>query len=159
VFETSDGYVVIAVGNDGQFAAFARSIGAAGLADDERYRTNRARVANREKLNAAIAPKMREKSTDEWLALMERASVPAGPINRIDAVFSDEHVASRAMTAPIDRDDAGGKRMVLHPVKYSRTPARADLAPPVLGSHTEEVLAEFASADERAALRSRGVIG
>lgn len=159
VFATSDGYVVIAVGNDSQFAAFAGSIGAATLADDGRFRTNRARVANREALIAAIAPRMLERATDEWLALMEKAGVPAGPINAIDAVFSDEQVASRAMTAPIDRDDAGGKRMVPHPVKYSRTPARCDLPPPVLGSHTEEVLMEFAGADERAALRSRGVIG
>lgn len=159
VFETRDGYVVIAVGNDGQFAAFAKAIDAGALAADERYRANRARVANRETLIAAVAPKMRGRTTSEWLAAMEAATVPAGPINAIDAVFADPHVATRAMTAPMDRADAGGRRMVAHPVKYSRTPARADLAPPALGSHTEDVLAEFANAAERAALKARGVIG
>jgi crotonobetainyl-CoA:carnitine CoA-transferase CaiB-like acyl-CoA transferase len=159
VFTTRDGYVVIAVGNDGQFAAFAKSIGAAALADDERYRTNRARVANRELLVAAIAPKMHERTTAEWLELMEAATVPAGPINTIDAVFGDPHVATRDMTAMMNRPDADGRRMVLHPVKYSRTPAIADGAPPPLGSHTEEVLRGIADAGEIAALKKRGVIG
>ncbi|NWG93130.1 MAG: CoA transferase [Parvularculaceae bacterium] len=158
VFKTKDGYVVIAVGNDGQFAAFARAIGAAELADDERYRTNRARVANRGSLIAAIEPKMRERTTPEWLELMEAATVPAGPINAIDAVFADEHVQRRAMTAAMDRADAAGNLMVLHPVKYSKTPARADMAPPMLGAQTDDVLSEFADDGERAALRARGVI-
>jgi formyl-CoA transferase len=159
VFETKDGYIVIAVGNDAQFAAFARAIGAAELADNARYTTNRSRVANREDLAAAAAPKMLERTTAEWLAAMESATVPAGPINSIDAVFDDPQVRSRAMTASMARPDAGGKRMVVHPVKYSRTPARADGAPPMLGSHTDNVLAEFAEAGELAALKARGVIG
>ncbi len=159
VFATNDGYIVIAVGNDGQFASFAKAIGAASLASDDRYKTNRSRVANRDALTAAIAPKMRERSTAEWLDAMEKATVPAGPINSIDAVFSDPHVATRSMTAVMDRPDSAGKRMVVHPVKYSRTPTRADGAPPALGSHTDEVLAEFAKADDIAALKKRGVIG
>ncbi len=159
VFKTQDGHIVIAVGNDGQFAAFAKTIGAADLADDDRYKTNRSRVANRESLTAAIAPVMREKTTAAWLAAMEAATVPAGPINSIDAVFADPHVAARAMTAPIERGDAGAARMVPHPVKYSKTPARADLPPPSIGSHTDDILAEFADAKEIAALRKRGVVG
>lgn len=159
VFETADGYIVIAVGNDGQFAAFARTIGAAALGEDARYRTNRARVANRETLTAAIAPALRAQTTADWLDAMEKATVPAGPINKIDAVFADRHVETRAMTAPMRRADAAGGKMVLHPVKYSKTPARADGAPPLLGAHTDEVLAEFAGEEERAALRARGVVG
>lgn len=159
VFSTKDGYVVIAVGNDGQFAAFAKAIGAGELAGDERYRTNRARIANRTALIADIAPKMRDRTTAEWLDLMEAATVPAGPINTIDAVFDDPHVATRAMTAPMNRTDADGRRMVLHPVKYSKTPAIADGAPPALGSHTEEVLREVADKHEIVALKKRGVIG
>ena len=159
VFNTSDGHIVIAIGNDGQFASFAAAIGAADLPGDERFATNRSRVANRESLVAAIAPLMREKTTAEWLAAMEAVSVPAGPINTVDAVFSDPQVAARAMTAPIDRADAGDARMVLHPVKYSKTPARADLSPPALGSHTDDILKEFADAKEIAALKERGVIG
>ncbi|MEK7265584.1 MAG: CaiB/BaiF CoA-transferase family protein [Pseudomonadota bacterium] len=159
VFATKDGYIVIAVGNDGQFASFATAIGASALAADERYKTNRARIENREALTASIAPKMRERTTSDWLNAMEAATVPAGPINSIDAAFSDPHVVTRSMTASMNRPDADGKRMVLHPVKYSKTPAIATGAPPVLGSHTEDVLAEFANAGELAALKKRGVVG
>lgn len=158
VFETKDGYIVIAVGNDGQFAAFAKAIGLASIAEDERYKANRARVANRAALTALIAPKMRERTTIEWLALMENATVPAGPINAIDSVFADAHVETRDMTAPMARADAAGKKMVAHPVKYSRTPARAEMPPPILGSHTDAVLSEFCHEATRAALRARGVI-
>ena len=158
VFRTRDGHIVIAVGNDGQFAAFARAIGAPMLAADERYGTNRARVANRAALIAAIEPRMREKTTAEWLAAMEAATVPAGPINSIDAAFDDAQVKARAMTAPMRRADAAGKLMVAHPVKFSQTPARADLSPPRLGSDTDETLRDFADATEIAALKARGVI-
>lgn len=159
VFKTADGHMVVAVGNDGQFAAYAKAIGAAELAGDDRYKTNRARVANRTTLIAAIAPKMLARTTAEWLALLEAATVPAGPINTLDAVFSDPHVATRAMTTTISRTDAGSAKMVAHPVKYSATPARNDGAPPALGVDTDSVLSEFASDEERRALKERGVIG
>lgn len=159
VFATKDGHVVIAVGNDGQFAAFAKAIGAAALADDARFGTNRARIANREALTAAIAPMMRARTTAEWLAALEEATVPAGPINSIDAAFRDPQVEARAMTAAMPRPDAAGARMVVHPVKYSKTPALDRGAPPPLGAHTDDVLAEFAGAGELAALKARGVIG
>jgi len=159
VFPTKNGYIVIAVGNDRQFASFARAIGAPSLADDERYKLNRARIENRALLTEAISSKMRERPTDDWLKAMEAAGVPAGPINQIDAVFNDPQAAARTMTAPVNRPDSANARMVVHPVKYSRTPALTDGAPPPLGSHTDEVLMEFASSDQLTALRSRGVIG
>ncbi len=159
VFASADGYIVIAVGNDGQFASFARAVGAPALGDDERYRSNRARVANREDLVALIAPVMRMRATKDWLAAMETAGVPAGPINTIDQVFAEPQARARAMTAPVERADAHGVSMVVHPVKYSRTPAIADLPPPAIGSHTDEVLGEFASAGEIARLKKDGVVG
>lgn len=159
VFKTADGFVVIAVGNDGQFVSFIRAIGLTGLADDGRYRTNRARVANRETLIAAITPLMAGRTTHEWLAAMEAAGVPAGPINTIDQVFAESQAIARQMTAPIERSDAAGAAMVVHPVKYSATPAIADLPPPPLGSHTDDVLAEFVNAEELRDLRARGVVG
>ncbi len=159
VFLTAGGYIVIAVGNDGQFAAFARALGLSALADDERYKTNRARVANRESLVAAIAPMMRARPTSDWLAVMEAAGVPAGPINTIDQVFAEPQAKARAMTAPVGRDDAAGVLMVAHPVKYSRTPAVADLPPPLIGSHTDEVLKEFTQAEELRRLKETGVVG
>ncbi len=159
VFPTQDGHVVIAVGNDGQFAAFAKTIGAATLADDVRFRTNRGRVAAREDLINSIAPLMRTKTTQDWLLLMESACVPAGPINTIDKVFAEPQAKARSMTAPIARNDASGVSMVAHPVKYSATPAVADLPPPRLGAHTDEVLSVFASADELARLKMVGIVG
>jgi crotonobetainyl-CoA:carnitine CoA-transferase CaiB-like acyl-CoA transferase len=159
VFETADGHIVIAVGNDGQFAAFVRAIGAERLATDERYRTNRGRVAARETLIAAIAPLMRQQGTRQWLTLMEAAGVPAGPINSIESVFAEPQAKARAMTAPVARDDADGVAMVVHPVKYSATPAIAELPPPRLGSHTDEVLASFADAGELRRLKEKGVVG
>ncbi len=159
VFVTADGHVVIAVGNDGQFESFARAIGLPALAEDARYKTNRDRVAARETLTDAIAPAMRARTTKDWLAAMEEAGVPAGPINRIDQVFAEPQAIARGMTAPVARDDAAGAAMVVHPVKYSATPAVADLPPPQLGSHTDEVLSAFAPAGEIAALRARGVVG
>jgi formyl-CoA transferase len=158
VFATRDGYVVVAVGNDGQFAAFARVTGLAALAADDRFAANRARVANREALIAAIAPAMKTRTTAEWLTLLEAATVPAGPINAIDAVFADPQAAAREMTIPLERDDAAGARLVAHPVKYSKTPARSALPPPKLGSHTDQVLAEFLSEAEARALKEKGVI-
>jgi formyl-CoA transferase len=158
VFAAKDGHIVVAVGNDGQFAAFARTIGAPELAEDARFRTNRARVAARAALAAAIAPLLLRLSAADWLAAFERAGVPAGPINAIDAVFADPQVKARALTAPIDRPDARRAEMVLHPVKYAKTPARSDGAPPALAAHTDEVLREFLSAAEIGDLRARGVV-
>jgi formyl-CoA transferase len=159
VFATKDGHVVIAVGNDGQFAAFARAIDLPELAGEERFSANRARVANRESLIAAVAPAIAARLTKDWLARMEEAGVPAGPINSIDQVFAEPQAIARRMTAPIDRPDAAGAAMVVHPVKYSKTPAGVDLPPPRLGSHTDEVLAAFTDAAELQDLKMRGVIG
>ncbi|MEZ5916903.1 MAG: CoA transferase [Parvularculaceae bacterium] len=81
--------MVIAVGNDGQFRAFTAAIGLAEIGDDVRFKTNRARVANREALIGLIAPRLCERTTAQWLHAMEAAKIPAGPINSIDAVFAD----------------------------------------------------------------------
>lgn len=159
VFPTKDGHIVVAVGNDRQFASFASAIGSPSLANDDRYKSNRTRIENRALLTAAISSTMRERETGDWLKALETAGVPAGPINSIDEVFNDPQVAARSMTAPMNRPDSADKRMVVHPVKYSRTPALTNGAPPPLGSHTNEVLLEFAAPDHLAALRSRGVVG
>ncbi|MBB5519158.1 CaiB/BaiF CoA transferase family protein [Amphiplicatus metriothermophilus] len=164
VFETADGHIVIAVGNDGQFAAFARLIGRPELAADARFETNRRRVENRAALIAEIAPAIRERTSKAWFELLEAAGVPAGPINAIDAVFADPQTRARAMAAPAPQEAARAEapdlRYVPHPVKYSATPARFDGAPPALGAHTRDVLesALGLSAAEIAALAKKGVI-
>lgn len=161
VFRTADGHMVVAVGNDGQFAAYVRTLGQEEIADDPRFATNRARIANRSDLNDILSREMRKRPTAEWLAALEKAGVPAGPINTIDAVFAEPQAAARSMTVQCPRDDAPSLRCVPHPVKYSRTPARNDLAPPRLGAHTEEVLSELLGMDSNAiaALRRSGVLG
>jgi formyl-CoA transferase len=158
VFETADGHIVIAVGNDGQFRAFAKAIGAPALAEDARFAANRSRIGAREALIAAIAPSMRMRTTAAWIDAMEDAGVPAGPINTIAEAFNDPQVKTRAMTAPLQRDDAGGASVTTHPVKYSRTATFA-ASPPRLGADTAEVLAEFLTPKERESLGARGVIG
>jgi formyl-CoA transferase len=161
VFATADGYIVVAVGNDGQFAAFVAAIGEASLAEDDRYRKNRARVANREALIAVVAPAMTKKSSAEWFAALEAAGVPAGPINTIDAVFTDRQALAREMTIAPAREDAKGVRYVPHPVKYSATPPRVDAAPPMLGAHTEDVLVSLLGLDAATieSFRKSGAIG
>jgi len=159
VFSTADGYIVIAVGNDSQFASFVRAVGLVSLGEDERFRTNRARVANRKSLVGMIAPLMLGRSTKDWLDVMEAAGVPAGPINTVDQVFAEPQALARAMTAPIERRDAAGVSMVVHPVKFSQTPAVCDLPPPEMGSHTDEVLSEFADGAELQRLKQSGVVG
>ncbi|HXI87998.1 MAG TPA: CaiB/BaiF CoA-transferase family protein, partial [Parvularculaceae bacterium] len=159
VFETADGYIVVAVGNDGQFAAYSQAIGEPALAEDARFKTNRRRVDNRIDLIARLVPIMKRKSSRDWLAALETAGVPAGPINAIDAVFADPQTKAREMTIAPRRPDAPAVRCVPHPVKYSKTPARTDGAPPTLGQDTDDILSEFGfDVDEIAALRTKGAI-
>ncbi|MBI1366370.1 MAG: CoA transferase [Alphaproteobacteria bacterium] len=159
VFETADGFIVVAVGNDGQFAAFSTTIGEPDLAEDPRFKSNRDRVDNRAELTARLAPAMKSRRSKEWLAALAAAGVPAGPINSIDAVFADPQAKARGMTIPAPRADAPALRCVPHPVKFSQTPPRTDGAPPVIGQNTDEILTELGVAPaEIAALRAKGAI-
>jgi formyl-CoA transferase len=160
VFESADGHIVVAVGNDGQFAAFAKAIGRAELAGEERFRTNRARVGNRAALVGEIAPAMKAKASAEWFAALDAAGVPAGPINAIDEVFAEPQAAARGMRIALARAGEPAAGYVPHPVKYSKTPARRDGAAPKLGADTDDVLAELGlKPAEIAFLREQGAIG
>ncbi|MEQ8935950.1 MAG: CaiB/BaiF CoA-transferase family protein [Amphiplicatus sp.] len=116
VFKTADSYIIVAVGNDGQFAAFARAIRLPELAEEDSFKTNRLRVANREALTALIAPVLLTRTSAEWFAALETAGVPAGPINAIDEVFADPQTKARGMAISPERPDATGARYVSHPV-------------------------------------------
>ncbi|MFQ5564503.1 MAG: CaiB/BaiF CoA transferase family protein [Parvularculaceae bacterium] len=149
VFKTADGHMVIAVGNDGQFRDFCSVLEAPELADDPRFRKNRNRVTNRPALADMLAPTLAHDTTAHWLAKLEAANVPAGPINTIAEVFADPQTKARGMTVAMDRKDAPDQAFVVHPVKYSATPARYDHAPPKLGAQTAEILsARLALSDE-----------
>jgi crotonobetainyl-CoA:carnitine CoA-transferase CaiB-like acyl-CoA transferase len=140
-FATSDGHVVIAVGNDAQFARFAAVIGLPGLAADPRFVTNTDRVQNRAALIPILAQKIRGLPKSDLLRDLEESRVPAGPINDLHEVFADPQVEARGLV--VTQEVAEGRpplRTLGNPIRLSRTPVRYDRTPPRLGAHTEEIL-------------------
>ena len=159
VFEVSDGHVILAVGNDGQYARFCRVAGRPDLATDPRFVRNADRVRNRSILVPLLAAEMKRRPRQDWLSALEQAKVPCGPINDLSEVFADPHVQARQMTVEMSHPLAGPVRLVASPMKLLATPVQYRLAPPLLGADTEVVLAEFGLApDEIAALRASGAI-
>ena len=159
-FATSDGHLMLAVGNDGQFARFAALAGAPGLAADERFATNSARVLNRAELVPRIAQLLATRTTREWIAELSPESVPCGPINDLAAVFAEPQVRHRRMRMDLKHPLSGTVPQVRNPIRYSRTPLEYDRPPPLLGQHTAEVLREELGlgAAEIDSLKARGVI-
>jgi formyl-CoA transferase len=140
VFRASDEFLVIAVGNDTQFAKFCEVIGAPEWALDARFATNPVRVRHRDLLVGMIAERMRGRSAREWLAALEPSGVPCGPINDLSQVFADPQVRHRGMQVVAPHPAAGEMKMVANPMKFSATPIGHERAAPLLGEHTEEVL-------------------
>ncbi|HWA01482.1 MAG TPA: CaiB/BaiF CoA-transferase family protein [Caulobacterales bacterium] len=159
VFATGDGHIVLAVGNDEQFRHFCNTAGLA-LADDPRFRHNAGRVTHRDALTAAIAPEMEKRTSGEWIAALEAANVPCGPINTLDQVFADPQVMARNMVETMQRGEAADVRLMASPLKLARTPPEPRLAPPLLGQDTESVLTEMlgASQEHLAQWRAAGAI-
>ena len=153
-------HVIIAVGNDGQFAKFCEVAGAPELARDPRFGRNQDRVRNRAVLVPLLEALMKTRPKSQWLADLEAAKVPCGAINNLAEVFADPQVRQRGMVTEWDHPLAPGLRLVSSPMKLSGTPVRTDLAPPLLGQHTREVLVELLRwSDEKLdRLRGQGVI-
>ncbi len=162
VFPTADGYFALAVGNDAQFARFCEVAGHPELATDPRYATNKARVANRGELVPRIREITATRSRDDWLGSLEAVGVPCGPVNDIRQVFEDPQVQHRGMKISMPHPLAGSGQvdLIASPVRFSETPVSYRRAPPVLGQHTDEVLAELLDLDDdaRRSLRERGII-
>ena len=150
VFATSDGHVILAVGNDRQFQDWCTAAGAHDLKNNPLYATNPLRIANRETLYQAMPSFMENKTTEEWLVELEELKVPCSPVNNIKQVFDDHHVQHRGMRIEMDHHAAGSGKVPLigNPVKMSGTPPQYRLAPPTLGQHTEEVLKELLDYNE-----------
>jgi crotonobetainyl-CoA:carnitine CoA-transferase CaiB-like acyl-CoA transferase len=154
-FPTADGDMILAIGNDKQFAKFCVVADHAEWASNERFATNPQRVKHR----AVLIPLLRQatvmRTTQDWITALEEAGVPCGPINRLDEVFADPHVRARGMR--IEVDDVP---LVANPIRFSDTPVRYEQAPPRLGEHSDEVLAQWLELDATAigALRERGVV-
>ena len=150
VFATSDGHVILAVGNDRQFQDWCTAAGAHDLKNNPLYATNPLRIANRETLYQAMPSFMENKTTEEWLTELGELNVPCSPVNNIKQVFDDYHVQHRGMRIEMDHHAAGSGKVPLigNPVKMSGTPPQYRLAPPTLGQHTEEVLEELLDYNE-----------
>lgn len=159
VFEVSDGHMILAVGNDGQFAKFCEVAGRPELAVDPRFARNADRVRHRAVLVPMLAELMRLRRKSDWLAALEAAKVPCGPINDLAEVFADPQVRARGMTVAMAHPLADDLRLVASPMKFSKTPVTYRRPPPLLGENTVEVLRDLGlTAEEVASLRSSGVI-
>jgi len=158
-FPTADGDMILAIGNDGQFARFCEIAGHAEWAGDDRFSTNAARVKHRGELLPLLRQATVMKTTAAWIALLESAAVPCGPINDVAAVFADPQVLHRGLKVEMQHAAGGSAPQVGNPIRFSTTPIDYRLAPPLLGQDTEAVLRELGrSADEIAALRAAGVV-
>lgn len=139
-FPTADGDMVLTVGNDEQFARLCDVLEHPEWASDERFKTNRARVANRKELVPRIRQATVMRTTDEWVESLERAGVPCGPVNTIDRVFSDPQVLARGMKRQLSHPTLGIVPTVGNPLKFSLTPVEYRSAPPLLGEQSRGVL-------------------
>jgi crotonobetainyl-CoA:carnitine CoA-transferase CaiB-like acyl-CoA transferase len=159
VFACADGHLILAVGNDGQFAKFCAVAGHPELAEDLRFARNADRVRNRSTMVPMLAAMMKKRSRSDWLEALEAAKVPCGPINDLVDVFADPHVQVRAMTVKVPHPLSGSVRLVASPMKFSATPVQYRKPPPLLGEHTDEVLREFGLGEsEIAALQKANAI-
>jgi crotonobetainyl-CoA:carnitine CoA-transferase CaiB-like acyl-CoA transferase len=152
-FPTADGDMILAIGNDGQFAKLCEAMGRPDWATDARFASNTARVANRQALIPLLRGETTRRSTREWIALLEAAGVPCGPINDIAQVFADPQVQARGMRIAMAHPEAGEIPLVASPLKLSATPVSYRRPPPRLGEHTREVLAELLQLDDAACER------
>jgi crotonobetainyl-CoA:carnitine CoA-transferase CaiB-like acyl-CoA transferase len=159
-FPTKDGYIILAVGNDPTFERFCKAFGQEALLADPRFATNPIRVQNRQLVTDTLTPVMKSKTTAEWIDTLEALKIGCGPINTLEQVFADPHVQAREMVVEMAHGSGETVKVIANPVKLSATPPSYRSAPPVLGEHTEEVLASVLkmSASDIAALREKGIL-
>lgn len=146
-FPTEDGYMILALGNDSQFAKLVKAIGKAEWASDPRYSTNAQRVANRSTLIPGLGEITRTRTTKAWINLLEGIGVPCGPINNLEQVFEDPQVVARNMQFSMHHPKYGDMPLVANPIRLSETPVRYRHAPPALGEHTGAVLKDVLGID------------
>ncbi|MGB5166375.1 MAG: CoA transferase [Woeseiaceae bacterium] len=160
VFATRDGHLMLAVGNDRQFAACCEVLGVPQLAADHRFRCNADRVANRDSLVELLAGALQQADTEHWLQTLAVAVVPAGPVNDIATVFTDDFAAETGLVRHIKHPDTESLPSIANPVTFSTNKVSYRQAPPRLGEHTREVLSEWLDYDDEsiAKLERDGVI-
>jgi formyl-CoA transferase/CoA:oxalate CoA-transferase len=149
-FAGSDAEFVVAVGNDEQWRRFCRILGVDGLAADERFATNSARVRNYGALRPLLADRLASRPRGEWVAELKAAGVPCGSVREVGEVLEDPQLEAREMIETVDHIAAGALRVLGVPVKLSATPGAVRSAPPALGQHTDRILkADCGLADSR----------
>jgi crotonobetainyl-CoA:carnitine CoA-transferase CaiB-like acyl-CoA transferase len=159
VFPTADGHINIAVAGQVIWQRFCEAIGQNELADHPSYALASDRSKNRNELNAAIAEVTRRQPSAHWIDLLNEVGVPCGPINTIDQVFADPQIRHLGMAQPVRSHERGDTELLGQPVGLSRTPSRISMPPPLMGEHSDEILAELGYDDAKiAALREAGVI-
>lgn len=159
-FATQNGFIILAIGNDGQFQRFAEAAGAPELATDERFASNPLRVKNRDAVCAEVEVLLQQQTSEYWLQNLESCGVPCGPINNIDQVFNDPQLLERGMRLTLQHPLADKVDLVGNPIRYSRTPVQTDKAPPLLGENTETILEQVLGydSDKVEALKKSGCI-
>ncbi|VWB17922.1 L-carnitine dehydratase/bile acid-inducible protein F [Burkholderia lata] len=159
-FQTRDGWIIVAVGNDGQFRKFVEAGGQPELADDERFATNPARVRHRDTLVPILAEMVKARDKADWIGALEAAGVPCGPINDLDEVFDNEQVIARGMQVSLPHPCGADAKLVRNPIRMSATPPDARTAPPLLGAQTDDVLRDMLGYDDAkiASLRAKQTI-
>jgi len=146
-FQTADGHIILAVGNDAQFERFCDLAEVPELAADERFRKNSDRVGHRETLVPQITAIMQSKTSADWLEQLNARGIPCGPINDLEQVFADPQVQHRGLQLELEHPVAGKVASVANPIRLSQTPIEYDLAPPLLGQHTDAVLQRILGLD------------
>jgi len=159
-FRTADGNLVLACGNDNLFRKFCEVAGCLPLAADARFTTNGKRVENRAELTRILSEIMLRRATREWLAALEAAGVPCGPINDLQQVFSEPQAIARGLKLELEHPRAGKVALVRSPMRFSETPIEHGLPPPLLGQHTDEVLRGLLQKSDAdiARLRAEGIV-
>ncbi|MBL8478602.1 MAG: CoA transferase [Sterolibacteriaceae bacterium] len=158
-FPTADGDMILAIGNDGQFARFCEIAGHGDWARDERFASNAARVRHRSELLPLLRQATVMKTTAEWIAALENAAVPCGPINDLAGVFADPQVIHRGLRLGLPHAAGGSAPQVANPIRFSATPIDYRRAPPLLGQDTEAVLRELGrDTGDIASLRAGGIV-
>ncbi|RJF99256.1 CaiB/BaiF CoA transferase family protein [Noviherbaspirillum saxi] len=159
-FATSDGHIIVAVGNDGQYRRFVEAGGRPDLVADERFATNPMRVRHRDTLVPLLADMVATKTKQQWIDALEAAGVPCGPINNLDEVFDNPQVVARGMRVDLPHPTGAIVKLVGSPMKMSATPPQHDMSPPLLGQHTDDVLRDVLGRNDQQieALRSKRVV-
>lgn len=147
-FETANGSIMIAAGNDALFKKLVDALGVPDLADDERFKTNPKRGENYTAIRPLLAEPFLTKTTEEWIDILNQAGVPNGPINNIEGVVNDPQVIARNMVVEVDHPKAGKIKLPGVPIKMSESQGEVRTAAPMLGQHTDEILKEFGLSEE-----------